>query len=232
MKCDRHQLLREILFWGSSLFCLCGGMAIGGYPFKEAFFLAAGFLPGTVLTAFFAPRGRHSEMAPLLSGLIILAVVSLILAFAFEGFIASLLFFDRSYYGLRGLLPFSENPLFISTISLGLFAARWMMNRSLIDDRSVVFISDRKHITIPASTITHIRSFDSYTEVYTSDRNCFLVWQSLNDWMNQLPEKKFYRVHRSYIVNREHIAEAHMDSLLLDNGDSIPRSRIRKEENR
>lgn len=232
MKCDHRQLSKEVLFWCASLCCLCGGMALGGYPFKEAFSLAVGFLPGALLTAFFSPRGRHSEKGPFRSGLIILSVASLILAFAFEGFIASILFFDRYHYGLRGFRPFSENPIFISAISLGLFAARWMMNKTLPDGQSVAFISGRKHVTIPASTITYIRSFDSYTEVHTLDRNFFLVWQSLNEWMHQLPEEKFCRVHRSYIANREHIAETDKDSFLLDNGDSIPRSRVRKEENR
>ncbi len=114
MKCDHRQLSKEVLFWCASLCCLCGGMALGGYPFKEAFSLAVGFLPGALLTAFFSPRGRHSEKGPFRSGLIILSVASLILAFAFEGFIASILFFDRYHYGLRGFRPFSENPIFIS----------------------------------------------------------------------------------------------------------------------
>lgn len=40
--------------------------------------------------------------------------------------------------------------------------------------------------------------------------------------MEQLPPSRFMRIHRSYIIALEHIAEASHSSVLLDNGKTLP----------
>ncbi len=53
--------------------------------------------------------------------------------------------------------------------------------------------------------ITLISSARDYTTIETLDGKRSLMMRSMADWMNRLPVDHFIRIHRSYIVNMNHI---------------------------
>lgn len=70
------------------------------------------------------------------------------------------------------------------------------------DDRLFIQTSARSFF-IKISSISHILAAGDYTEVFTCERQKFLVEKPLSEWEARLPEKHFVRIHRSCIVNLE-----------------------------
>ncbi len=58
---------------------------------------------------------------------------------------------------------------------------------------------------IKVSSIKCITAADVYTEIYTETGGKFLLSKTMNEWEQQLPKKNFIRIHRSTIINLEHI---------------------------
>ncbi|MFN0275666.1 MAG: LytR/AlgR family response regulator transcription factor [Chitinophagales bacterium] len=82
-------------------------------------------------------------------------------------------------------------------------------------------ISSSKVQTHERITLTHTNGFailelqdiikleadDNYTRVYTSDKKTYYVSKPLKQFEDNLPEKIFFRLHRSYIINIKHVVE-------------------------
>ena len=66
-----------------------------------------------------------------------------------------------------------------------------------------------------------------YLEVNTIDKK-FLVRSPLKDYLEKLPQNKFYRAHKSYIVNVDHIDAINSKDIMINN-TLIPISKDFKE---
>ena len=78
----------------------------------------------------------------------------------------------------------------------------------------------RKHLEIK---IVWVESMSEYVKLYLSDSDVpVVVLYSLKRLVEQLPADRFMRIHRSYIISLEHIAEASRTSVRLDNGKTLP----------
>ncbi len=71
------------------------------------------------------------------------------------------------------------------------------------DDHIFLSLDDRFRF-IKVSAIRCITAQGDYTEIYTADDKS-LALKALREWEERLPEKHFVRIHRSTIVNFEHI---------------------------
>ncbi len=58
---------------------------------------------------------------------------------------------------------------------------------------------------VQLAAIRCIRAEDNYTRVVTSDQENFLVLKAMKEWEQRLPEEQFLRIHRSIIVNLNHV---------------------------
>ena len=58
---------------------------------------------------------------------------------------------------------------------------------------------------VELKAIRCIRAEDNYTRLMTGDGGDFLVLKSMKDWEQRLPEEQFLRIHRSAIVNLNHV---------------------------
>ena len=72
-------------------------------------------------------------------------------------------------------------------------------------ERVVVKDKNKIHI-IPAEQIRYIESLDDYVMIYTKDRR-FIKQKTMKFFEDHLNPKEFIRIHRSYIVKVEEIAE-------------------------
>lgn len=75
--------------------------------------------------------------------------------------------------------------------------------------------------------IRFIKADNVYLEVNTADKK-FLVRSPLKNYLEKLPKNKFYRAHKSYIVNVDHIEAINSRDILI-NDNLIPISKDFKE---
>jgi two-component system, LytTR family, response regulator len=68
----------------------------------------------------------------------------------------------------------------------------------------VYFRADRKMVKVLLNDILYIESMKDYVKVFT-DTNTIITKQSISSVETMLPEKKFVRTHRSYIVSVDKI---------------------------
>ncbi len=117
-------------------------------------------------------------------------------------------------------------------------------NREVFDNlkENIANNSIRK-IALPTSSgilfvkvedIVYLKAEGSYTNFYMSNGKQVLVSRKIKEYEAALSnENRFYRPHRSYVINADRITEyvkADGGSVVLDNGDSIPISREIKDE--
>ncbi len=71
---------------------------------------------------------------------------------------------------------------------------------------------------IPFKDIMYIKADNVYLEVYTKEQ-MFLVRSPLKDYLEKLPSNSFFRSHKSYIINVEHVMAVNAKDVLI--GDEL-----------
>jgi two-component system, LytTR family, response regulator len=81
-------------------------------------------------------------------------------------------------------------------------------------------------------TIVRLEAESSYTSLYFTDRKSVLASKTLKDFEQLLPKDKFFRTHDSHLINVDRVKEyvKESNSIILDNGDSVPVSKRKKQE--
>lgn len=85
-------------------------------------------------------------------------------------------------------------------------------------------------VLIKHEDILYLEASDSYTTVYTRDGKRTISSKHIRVFETNLDAKKFFRVHKSYIINLEHLkgfSRAEGNMAVLDSGALIPVSRRR-----
>ncbi|MEO5890744.1 MAG: LytTR family DNA-binding domain-containing protein [Ferruginibacter sp.] len=80
---------------------------------------------------------------------------------------------------------------------------------------------DYKMVKIAFEDIIFIEALDDYVRIHTSTRP-YLTLLSMKKILDKLPEKKFIRIHRSYIVATEKIAFSQFKKIGLINNIELP----------
>ncbi len=80
--------------------------------------------------------------------------------------------------------------------------------------------------------IVHCQSESNYTNFYLTNGNRIFISKTLKEVEHLLPKPKFIRVHKSHLVNTEHIKKyirGQGGEIILTNGQSVAVSRSRKD---
>ena len=101
-----------------------------------------------------------------------------------------------------------------------------MSPNSVLKD-SIFVKKQHLYYRIPFGDIQFIKADNVYLEVNTIDKK-FLVRSPLKDYLEKLPRNKFYRAHKSYIVNVDHIDAVNSKDIMINN-TLIPISKDFKE---
>lgn len=137
--------------------------------------------------------------------------------------------------------PFEQQDLYTSIeIALSNFTVGSKSNRAAnYEDKTEGFASNsllkdsifvkkqQLYYRIQFKDIMFIKADNVYLEVYTKDKK-FLVRSPLKDYLEKLPQDKFYRAHKSYIVNIDHIDAINSKDILI-NENLIPISKDFKD---
>ena len=105
-------------------------------------------------------------------------------------------------------------------------AGESVMGNSVLKD-SIFVKKQHLYYRIQFDDICFIKADNVYLEVNTADKK-FLVRSPLKDYLEKLPKNKFYRAHKSYIVNVDHIDAINSKDIMI-NETLIPISKDFKE---
>jgi len=90
--------------------------------------------------------------------------------------------------------------------------------------------SDYKLMRINLDNIKYIESMHEYVRIHLTDEKPVMTLVSLKSIEEQLPQEKFMRVHRSYIVNLEKVKVVERYRIVFENNVYIPVSDQYKEK--
>jgi DNA-binding LytR/AlgR family response regulator len=204
MKRLKH--LFPFVWYTTALVIIASTLSCTGYRFAEAFAIAVTFLPGILIARYATPQisfadrwqGWHNTIF-LWAGILAVEYFLIMLA---NYYILKPVIFTR--YDLPTLLT---NPLFIlfvvATFAItGLLIEREIEQREPYDD-SIRFTSERRTITLDPANVLYIESNDTEVFVCTEEES-FRTRIRIGQWETML-DRRFLRVHRSYIINMHHI---------------------------
>ena len=90
-------------------------------------------------------------------------------------------------------------------------------------DDSLFLKTDYKIVRVNVGDISHVEAMSEYLRIYLSDeRKPIIVLLSMKRMEERLSKVGFMRVHRSYIINLNKIAEVSKSRILLDGNIDIP----------
>ena len=98
------------------------------------------------------------------------------------------------------------------------------------DEKNRIVVKTNNEITIvPVNDIFYIEAYDDYIKLFTKD-NYYLKKKTMNYYETVLDPSKFFRTHRSFIINLQQLTrieplEKNSYIALLKNGKKIPLSR-------
>ena len=85
------------------------------------------------------------------------------------------------------------------------------------DSPNQLFVkSDKRFIQIDLNEVFYLESYGNYVKIWLAD-NYILTPSTLSNFEKQLPEGEFYRLHKSFIVNRKHIHYMEGNFVMLTN---------------
>ena len=88
-------------------------------------------------------------------------------------------------------------------------------------DNEFIFVkANQKLIKLAYSDIYYVEAFADYVKIFLEEKK-IVTLQTMKNMEKKLPTEMFSRVHRSYIVNRNHVA-SFSGSKVEVNGVSIP----------
>ncbi|UOY07141.1 LytTR family DNA-binding domain-containing protein [Muricauda sp. SCSIO 64092] len=88
--------------------------------------------------------------------------------------------------------------------------------------------SDRENVKINLLDILYLESLKNHVKIVTPGKN-YITMVSIGEMQNKLPSNLFLRVHRSYLVNIEHIQNYTNTYLVIDR-KSFPLGNVYKQE--
>ena len=120
------------------------------------------------------------------------------------------------------LKPFSFQEFEASALLLRdrIEAAR---TRTESGPEALTFRIDYKNVRVELSRIRYAESMSEYLKIWLRDEPApLIVLYSLKRLAEQLPEDRFLRIHRSYLVNLSEVREYTRTSVTLSGGPTLP----------
>ncbi len=123
-------------------------------------------------------------------------------------------------------------PRLAPSVELDIWRKRSKLLKSFMKDRLVIPVSAETHI-IEYSKILFISADGNYSRITLTDGSCIVCAKTLKHFEVKLLDKKFLRVHASYLVNLNHVTGLSKSdglSIRLSNEQKIPISRTFKNQ--
>lgn len=97
----------------------------------------------------------------------------------------------------------------------------------------IVIPSNDGYNVVDLTNIVYCEACDSYTKIHTDENKVHLISKPLKEYDELLSDKGFYRVHKSYLVNVNHIRKIIKGigaAVIMSDNTNIPISMRKKDE--
>lgn len=95
-------------------------------------------------------------------------------------------------------------------------------NEHVQADKCIVVKQEYNNVSIPLADIAYVEAMEGYSKIFRTDGSCTLSRVILKTIGAMLPQKKFLRIHRSFIVAVDKIRSFSRQSVTLASGQTIP----------
>ncbi|WP_191252446.1 LytR/AlgR family response regulator transcription factor [Kordiimonas sediminis] len=124
----------------------------------------------------------------------------------------------------RSSLLVNTTVLVVASIKMFHYYLRAMdQAQNALFEKPIEIKSDRRTHILRPDDISHIESMGNYITYYLTDGSKLVAYSSMKMASESLPDS-FIRIHRSYIINRNHIRSFGADTITIANFD-LPRSK-------
>lgn len=72
-------------------------------------------------------------------------------------------------------------------------------------DQRIMVAADDRYVLIEVSEIMYIEALGNYVQIYIGPEKRLVTYGSIKNWSNRLPEKFFFQIHRSTVINLEYL---------------------------
>ena len=195
-----------VLWWMVSTLLTALVFGAMGYAYDQAILLTVFFLPGLLALRYFVPQLSFGNRPKGVLNAIYLAAAVVAIEY-----LALVLGHRVAFDTLPDTLPGAVfHPLFIVLLLAAFIVperliARYAERQRPYDD-SLSFISERRRITLYPEEIRYVESNDDEVWIHTAAGEAYRTKTRISQWEAQL-DRRFMRVHRSWIVNTERIDE-------------------------
>lgn len=118
--------------------------------------------------------------------------------------------------------PFEDNDVLVAIeVALSNFAKE--QSEALKDFvlNDCLFVREKNlSIKIPMADIQYIKAEGNYSTIIANGKS-FVLRSTLKDIESKIPEKRFYRSHKSYIINLSHVTAINSESIYV-NDERLP----------
>ncbi|MDJ1471823.1 LytTR family DNA-binding domain-containing protein [Cytophagaceae bacterium DM2B3-1] len=87
-------------------------------------------------------------------------------------------------------------------------------------EQQIFIKSDKRFIQLNLKDIYYLEAYGNYIKIWLEDRY-HLTMRTMGSFEDQLPENDFIRVHKSFIVNKNHVAYLEGKMVILKNNKRI-----------
>ena len=95
------------------------------------------------------------------------------------------------------------------------------LSETPIDEPNQLFIkSDKRLIQVSISDIFYLESYGNYVKIWL-EKEFHLTPRTLSSFMELLPLNDFFRIHKSFIINRKHIDYVEGNMVKMKNGKTV-----------
>jgi DNA-binding LytR/AlgR family response regulator len=103
------------------------------------------------------------------------------------------------------------------------------VNGTIVEDEDYIFVkSNLKNRKVFLSKLKYIEALGDYVK-FVTEKDTFVVLATMKFFEKQLPQDKFLRIHKSYIVNLEKVERYNSKNIEIDK-EEIPLSRHKKSD--
>ncbi len=101
-------------------------------------------------------------------------------------------------------------------------ALRRIRGTTTENDRSILVKEEYNNVHIPLTEILYIEAMEGYVKIYRENDVCTVSRVILKNIGNQLPEREFIRIHRSFIIQKSKVKSFNKREVKLKNGKILP----------
>jgi len=205
------------IYWGVMAMALALILMSVMESFEASFFLSCMMLPGVLFVKYFS---KDISFANRKQG--ILHTTYFIASFILIEYLAIILVTSFIYqFSLSESPEIIINPIFICFILVSLLSIEEVLNIKFMKQTEpeinyITFTSDRVKITLDSDSILFIESRDYEVSVMTISGETYSTRMKISQWESVL-DNRFIRVHRAFIVNKNHITMHTSKSVTMGN---------------